>query len=242
MLFKGWDGVRRIAARSTRLRVFARFKHFFDLFRFDSFEEVFKGIDSVIFQDTIEVCHGEFAQAQKPFHFLSIHRQFGFQVDSQYADCIDDRGQCHAGEFRIGLEGVPRSLRLDVSIGLIGQGHDVANDCTILECFIRWDNLGLLSHHPIDQGPAVCVKLPEPPFQLFRQHGSRSRRQIGKLAYEIGVDLVDKIFDAQVQIVHAVVEFTRIVVAQVFRIEMLGKGRRLHKGTTRLTHLLAIHG
>ncbi len=60
------------------------------------------------------------------------------------------------------------------------------------------------------------------------------------LAHQVGVDLLHEVFEVQVQVVDTTAQLGRVVVAQVFRRQVLQVGAGLDEGATGLGHLLAI--
>src|SRR5690606_9330810 len=62
------------------------------------------------------------------------------------------------------------------------------------------------------------------------------------LADQIGVDLLHEVLEVQVEVVDAATELGCVVVAQVFRVQVIQVGARLDEGAARLGHLLAVDG
>ncbi len=62
------------------------------------------------------------------------------------------------------------------------------------------------------------------------------------LAHQVGVDLLDEVFQVQVQIIHATAQLAGVVVAQVFRCQVFQIGAGLDEGAAGLGHLLPVDG
>ena len=65
---------------------------------------------------------------------------------------------------------------------------------------------------------------------------------VDDLADQVGVDLLHEVLEVQVEVLDAAAELGRVVVAQVFRVQVVEVGARLDEGAARLGHLLAVHG
>ena len=65
---------------------------------------------------------------------------------------------------------------------------------------------------------------------------------IHHLAHEVSIDLLHEVLKVEVEVVDAAAQLAGVVVAQVFRVQVVQVGARLDKGAAGFRHLLAVDG
>ena len=168
-------------------------------------------------------------------------RQDRSEIDDEGAEEVqrDGAGVLQLARFRWILAQLPGGFFLDVGIGLIGQLHDHPH---------RLAEVAVLIGSP-DFLTAIGETLEEPAIVgiIDGKAGLGDKfcgaaREVHDLADEVAVHPRDEFTQVQIEVLHLRGEFCRVVVAQVFRFEVLEVFRSADEGAARFRHFLAVHG
>ncbi|VVM91438.1 hypothetical protein PS647_02842 [Pseudomonas fluorescens] len=133
----------------------------------------------------------------------------------------------------------PRRLVGDPGVGAVGQAHDLAHGTGKVAGFIgvgdTWRG-GQEGFGQFRRGVGVDHYAG---IALVDETGTTAG-DVDDLAHQVGIDLLHEVFEVQIEVINATAQLGRVVIAQVFRRQVVQVGPGLDEGAAGLGHFLTV--
>jgi len=170
-------------------------------------------------------------------------RQHGFQEDHQLAEQVDALGANGLDlvllAFLLGQR--PRCLVSDPGVGAVSQRHDFTHGTAEIAALIGFGDRRGGGEEGLGQFWRSIASDHHAGIALVDEAGATAGN-VDHFANQVGVDLLHEILEVQVEVIDAPAELGGVVVAQVFRVQVVQVGSGLDEGAARLGHLGAVDG
>ena len=165
---------------------------------------------------------------------LGIAGQLGqhrFQEDHQLAEQVyaQSADGLHFVLLAVLFGQGPGRLVGDPGVGAVGQGHDFAHGAGEIAGLVGFGDARCGSLEGLGQLRCGIAGYQQAVVALVDKAGAAAG-DIYHFANQVRVDLLYEVFQVQVEVIHATAQFGRVVVAQVFRVQMIQVGAGLDKG------------
>ncbi len=168
-------------------------------------------------------------------HRLEVGHQHPEQVQADAAHVLHGLPHALLPGQRPGL------LLVDVLVGAVGQGHDLAHGLAELALLVQPGDLLAGAHEGVVE-VRFGAGLRQAAVEALADEAGAAAGDVDHLADQVGVHAQLEVIEVEVDVVDAGAQLGGEVIAQVFRIQMVQPGARLDEGAARLGHLLAVDG
>ena len=172
---------------------------------------------------------------QQRQHWLEEDHQLTEQVDARGADRLDLRLLAFLLVQR------PRCLVGDPGVGAVCQAHDFTHGACKVARLVGIGDAWRSGQERVGQFRRGIFGHQQAGVTLVDKPGATAG-DVNDFTHQVRVDLLYEVFQVQVQVIDATAQLGGVVVAQVFRRQVVQVGARLDKGATGLGHFLAVDG
>ena len=231
----------RTRSRRRRQRLPIRLNQRIHLSALDARHQVLVVVDDMPGgEQGVGVGPGKGRDVEEALHVLRQFGQHRLQIQGEQAEQVDGLG-AHVLLQRIAFQPAqfPGLVLVHELIGAVGQGHHLTQGLAV---FARLVQLGDGGGGSLGIAQQRAVHRRQPAVEALGDEAGATAGDVDVLAHQVGVHPGDEVVQAQVDVLHGVVELGGIVVAQPLRIEpLLEIALGGDESAARLGHLLPVH-
>ena len=207
------------------------FNHVVYLLFFDACHQRFEFVDTVCEQGLGQRMPVQFA-VEELLRFFCGSRQYRFQIGHQYPEKVDTlcTDRLNFGFVSVFLDQYPWFVMINVDIGLVSQGHDFTHGLAVLAVFVFSRN-GLTGLNQFVIKRLVGQARRELVVESFVDKTRAAAGDVDDFADQVRIHALHEVVQVEVDIIHAGRQFGCVIIAQVFRFQIVQIGARLDEGT-----------